>query len=257
MTDELDISVRGHVATVEICRPPFNFFDAELIAALADRFEAFDDDPSCRAIVLAARGKAFCAGSDLSKRSDPSKGPENSGGAHLYDHAIRLFRTRKPIVAAVHGAAIGGGLGLSLVADFRVTCEEARFTANFNRMGYYPGFGLTITLPRLVGVQQAAQLLYSGRRIAGTEATRIGLADMLVPQQDVLSTAQSLALEIAQSGPLAVQATRDTLRYGLADKVAEAIKQEILEQDRLRSTSDFREGVKAMAERRMPEFHCQ
>ena len=116
----------------------------------------------------------------------------------------------------MHGAAVGGGLGLALVADFRVTCQEARFSANFNRLGFHPGFGLTATLPRLVGAQQAALLFYTGRRIPGDEAVRIGLADLLVPQAEVRSAAQALALEIAQSAPLAVMSTRETVRRGLS-----------------------------------------
>ena len=93
-----------------------------------------------------------------------------------------MFACRKPVVAAVQGPAIGGGLGVALVADFRVTCAEAKFSANFNRLGFHPGFGLSATLPRLVGVQKAAMLFYTGRRINGTEAAAMGLADLLVPQ---------------------------------------------------------------------------
>src|SRR5215475_1160307 len=137
--------------------------------------------------------------------------------SHLYMQAVRLFRARKPIVAAIHGPAIGGGLGLALVPDFRVTCTEARFSANFNRLGFHPGFGLTYTLPRLVGEQQAALLFYTGRRIPGDEAVRIGLADLLVPQAEVRSAAQALALEISQSSPLAVIATRETMRRGFVE----------------------------------------
>ena len=253
-TEDLAVGVAGNVVTVEICRPPSNFFDRDLIAALADRFEALDADRDCRAIVLAARGKAFCAGSDFSKRSDPAQGPDSGVGRHLYKEASRLFRTRKPIIAAVHGAAIGGGLGLALMADFRVTCEDARFAANFNRLGFHPGFGLTVTLPRLVGVQEAARLLYTGRRITGGEAVCIGLADTLVAKDEVLAAAQALALEIAQSAPLAVQSTRETLRRGLADAVEAATEREVVEQDWLRRTADFREGIKASAERRLPDF---
>ena len=111
----------------------------------------------------------------------------SGAGKHLYKEAIRLFRTKKPIIGAIHGAAVGGGLGLALVPDFRVTCAEARFSANFNRLGFHPGFGLTVTLPRLVGAQQAALLFYTGRRISGDEAVRLGLADVLVPQAEVRS----------------------------------------------------------------------
>jgi enoyl-CoA hydratase/carnithine racemase len=254
---EIGVERDGLVATVEMRRPPHNFFDAALVAEIGAAFEELDADPGCRTIVLAAEGRSFCAGADFSKRmaSDAVAEATRSGaGKHLYKEAIRLFRTQKPIVAAVHGAAVGGGLGLALVADFRVTCEEARFSANFNRLGFHPGFGLTVTLPRLVGAQQAALLFYTGRRIPGGEAVRIGLADLLVPQAEVRQAAQALALEIAQSAPLAVVSTRETLRRGLVDAIEAATERELVEQDWLRRTEDFKEGVKAMAERRLPDF---
>ena len=250
---DIGVSQDGCVGTVEIRRPPNNFFDKPLIAEIAAAFEAFDVDSQCRAIVLAAQGKAFCAGADFSNRPDTGSAEEGAG-RHLYKEATRLFRVRKPVVAAVQGAAVGGGLGLALVADFRVTCAEARFSANFNRLGFHPGFGLTTTLPRLVGVQQAALLFYTGRRINGTEAVRIGLADLLVVQSEVRSAAQALALEIAQSAPLAVMSTRETLRRGLADAIEASTERELVEQEWQRRTADFREGVKAMGERRLPEF---
>ena len=254
---EIGVSLDGMVATVEMRRPPNNFFDAALIAEIGAAFERLDADPACRAIVLAAEGRHFCAGADFSTRMDTGtvqEAAKSGRGRHLYKEGIRLFRTQKPIVGAIHGAAVGGGLGLALVPDFRVTCEEARFSANFNRLGFHPGFGLTVTLPRLVGVQQAALLFYTGRRIAGDEAVRIGLADMLVPQAEVRGAAQALALEIAQSAPLAVVATRETLRRGLCDAIEAATERELVEQDWLRQTEDFREGIKAMAERRLPDF---
>jgi hypothetical protein len=110
------------------------------------------------------------------------------------------------------------------------------------------------TLPRLVGSQQAALLFYTGRRIPGDEAVRIGLADLLVAQEEVRSAAQALALEIAQSSPLAVLATRETVRRGLIDAVEAATERELVEQDWLRRTDDFQEGIKAYAERRLPNF---
>jgi len=249
----IGVSTDGHVVTVEIQRPPNNFFDRDMIEEIAIAFEAADANPEIRAVVLAAQGKAFCAGADFSRRD---RGVEGGGPArkHLYKEAIRLFRTKKPIVAAVQGPAIGGGLGLACMADFRVTCPEGRFSANFTRLGFHPGFGLTATLPRLVGQQMAALLFYSSRRINGEEAVRIGLADMLVPLAEVRSAAQALAKEIAHSAPLALIATRETVRRGLADAVEAATERELVEQDWLRKTEDFQEGVKAMAERRLPNF---
>jgi enoyl-CoA hydratase/carnithine racemase len=254
---EIGVSLDGMVATVEMRRPPHNFFDAELIREIGEAFARLDEDPQCRAIVLAAEGRSFCAGADFSKRMDTGTVQESArsgAGRHLYKEAIRLFRTKKPIVGAVQVAAVGGGLGLALVPDFRVTCTEARFSANFNRLGFHPGFGLTTTLPRLVGPQQAALLFYTGRRIPGDEAVRIGLADLLVPQAEVRSAAQALALEIAQSAPLAVLSTRETVRRGLCDAIEAATERELVEQDWLRQTEDFKEGIKAMAERRLPNF---
>ncbi len=257
---EIGVSLDGLVATVEIRRAPHNFFDSALIAEIGEAFERLDADPACRTIVLAAEGRSFCAGADFSKRMDTGTVQEaarSGAGRHLYKEAIRLFRTKKPIVGAIHGAAVGGGLGLALVPDFRVTCSEARFSANFNRLGFHPGFGLTATLPRLVGPQQAALLFYTGRRISGEDAVRIGLADQLAAQAEVRSAAQALALEIAQSAPLAVLATRETVRRGLIDEIEAATERELVEQDWLRRTEDFQEGIKAYADRRLPNFQSR
>src|SRR5271155_2138954 len=254
---DIGVSLDGYVATVEIRRPPHNFFDSDLIAQIGEAFELLDASDACRAIVLCAEGRSFCAGADFSKRMDTgtvNEGSRSRHGKHLYKEASRLFRTKKPIIGAIHGAAVGGGLGLALVPDFRVTCSEARFSANFNRLGFHPGFGLTATLPRLVGAQQTALLFYTGRRIAGDEAVRIGLADLLVAQAEVRSAAQALALEIAQSAPLAVMATRETVRRGLIDMIEAATERELVEQEWQRGNADFKEGLKAMADRRLPDF---
>jgi len=240
--------VGAHVAVVELCRPPDNFFSLDMIAGVADALEALDAAGSARAVVLAAQGKHFCAGADF------------SGGAatyttdELYAAAVRLFRTRLPIVAAVQGAAIGGGLGLALAADFRVAAPEARFSANFARLGFHQGFGLSVTLSALVGQQRAAELLYTGRRVGGGDAVAMGLADRLAPLPEVRAAAVALAAEIAASAPLAVASIRTTLRGDLADRVAAATVREAAEQARLRATNDFAEGARAMAQRRTPDF---
>ncbi|CAG2160089.1 enoyl-CoA hydratase/isomerase family protein [Cupriavidus numazuensis] len=249
--DHSDVTVRrdGHIAIVELARPPYNYFDETLIGHLVAVFEQLDDDASCRAIVLASQGKAFCAGADFSGGPTDPQMPRR-----LYRHAVRLFATRKPIVAAVHGPAIGGGAGLALVADFRVTCEAARFAVNFNRLGIHPGFGLSVTLPRLVGPQQAAMLLFTGKRIDGRKAVEIGLADVLAPDGEVLAHAVALAHDIAASAPLALMSTRATLRQGLADAVLAAVDHEASEQEWQVRTADFAEGVAATAARREAVF---
>ncbi len=240
-----------HVATVEIRRPPNNFFSLAMLTAIVEALESLDGDTSCRAVVLCSQGKHFCAGADFSGDG----GGERTGRTEdLYAAAVRIFRTGIPIVAAVQGAAVGGGLGLALAADFRVAAREARFSANFARLGFHQGFGLSETLPRLVGVQTAAELLYTGRRVKGDEAVALGLADRLAPVAEVRSAAYDLAREIAASAPLAVRSIRATLRGDLADRVEAATAHELAEQDRLRSTEDFTEGTRAMVERRQPDF---
>ena len=256
---DIGIEKSGHVVLVEIRRPPNNFFDIPLIKEIAGAFESFDDDVHIRAVVLAAQGKAFCAGAnygdgstlDAQGRRPNEPGP---GVASLYVEGNRLFRTKKPIIAAVHGAAVGGGLGLAMVADFRVTCPEARFCANFTRLGFHPGFGLTATLPAVIGQTRAALMFYTSRRVTGQEAYAMGLADVLVPQQEVRGAAIKLAGEIGENSPLGLLATRMTMRGDIADRVRKATDHELEEQTRLRKTEDFKEGVKAVFERRLPNF---
>jgi 2-(1,2-epoxy-1,2-dihydrophenyl)acetyl-CoA isomerase len=241
-----------HVAVAEIRRPPDNYFDAGLIGSLADAYEWADAQAGARAIVLCSAGQHFCAGADFTGRSGAARTPNVAGD--LYEQAARLFRARLPVVAAVQGAAVGGGLGLACSADFRVACPQARFAANFARLGFHHGFGLTVTLPDIIGRQQSLRLLYTGQRIGGDEAARIGLCDRLVPAGQVRAAAHELAAEIAQSAPLAVSSIRATMRGDLAGRVRAATDREAAEQDRLRTTADWHEGVLATAERRPPRF---
>jgi 2-(1,2-epoxy-1,2-dihydrophenyl)acetyl-CoA isomerase len=244
----LRVSVgEDHVATVEFDRPPHNHFDVELVGRLADAYESLDRDPACRAIVLCSAGRHFCAGADFA-------GEGKAGGERLYEQAVRLFAAATPVVAAVQGAAIGGGLGLALSADFRVAGPSSRFAANFSRLGIHHGFGLTVTLPAVVGGQAALELLYTGRRVKGEDAFALGLCDRLVAEEELRGEAQALASEIAASAPLAVRSIRETMRGGLADRVRAATTLERTKQAELFGTEDFKEGVRASAERRMAHF---
>jgi len=254
---EIGVSLDGIVATVEMRRPPHNFFDSALIAEIGEAFERLDADPACRAIVLAAEGRSFLR----RRRFFQAHGHRHGDGsvtqrrrAHLYKEGIRLFRTKKADRRCSARRAVGGGLGLALVPDFRVTCTEARFSANFNRLGFHPGFGLTATLPRLVGAQQAALLFYNRPAHSGRRGGAHRAADMLVAQDEVRGAAQALALEIAQSAPLAVISTRETVRRGLVDLIEAATERERSSRTGCARTEDFQEGIKAMAERRLPNF---
>jgi 2-(1,2-epoxy-1,2-dihydrophenyl)acetyl-CoA isomerase len=241
------------VGIAEITRPPDNFFDVGLIASLADAYRWLDEQAGARAVVLCSEGKHFCAGADFTGRTLQAQ-PGAGGPGKLYVEAVRLFEARLPVVAAVQGAAVGGGLGLACSADFRVASPQARFVANFARLGLHHGFGLTVTLPPIVGQQRALDMLYTGRRIGGEEAVRIGLADRLADPAGLRDAAHELAAQIAAAGPLAVRSIRGTMRAGLVDRVRAATDHELAEQERLQQTADFAEGIAASAERRAPRF---
>ena len=248
MSEEVAVEVRyDHVAVVQFSRPPNNFFDAQLIRQLADAYGTVDADPGARAIVLCSEGKHFCAGANFADENPASSGD-------LYEQAVRLFKAQTPVVAAVQGAAVGGGLGVALSADFRVASPESRFSANFSRLGIHHGFGLTVTLPLVVGPQRALELLYTGARLRGTEAHAIGLCDRLVPAERLREEATAFAAEIAASAPLAVRSIRATMRGDLAERIRAATAHEAVEQAKLFGTQDFGEGVAAAAERRAPKF---
>src|SRR5260370_1020035 len=163
------------VGTAEIARPPDNFFDVELIASLADAYAWLDGQAGARAVVLCSEGKHFCAGADFSGRSGQAR-PGAGGARNLYVEAVRLFEAQLPVVAAVQGAAVGGGLGLACSADFRVASPQARFVANFARLGLHHGFGLTVTLPPIVGQQRALDMPFTGSRRARRGAAPIARA---------------------------------------------------------------------------------
>jgi 2-(1,2-epoxy-1,2-dihydrophenyl)acetyl-CoA isomerase len=249
-TGDVTIEIEGHLANIEFHRPPNNFFDVELITQLADAFDIAQAEPTCRAITLCSEGKNFCAGAKIGgDTGDATKEP-----GLLYQQGLRLFRCSVPVVAAVQGAAVGGGLGLALVADFRVASPESRFNCNFARLGFHQGFGITVTLPPVIGQQRAHEMLYTGGQMRGEQAKTSGLCDRLVPGVELRDATFAFAREIAASGPLAVAAIRRTMRGDIAERVRLATEREATAQLELVDTEDFAEGVRAMAERRTPKF---
>jgi enoyl-CoA hydratase/carnithine racemase len=251
--ENVSVALDGrHIAIVVIDRPPHNHVTPELVSDLADALESLDGENDCRAVVLATTGKVFCAGADLASKLTDSD--DMSTVRALYEQAVRLFQIRAPIVAAVQGGAIGAGLGLALMADFRIATPQARFSANFVKLGFHPGFGLTHTLPRLIGHQRAQLMFLTGRRIKPEQALEWGLVDEIAPSEGLMEAARGLAREIAENAPLAVTATRKTLRGDLAEVVRAQTQLEFGQQAILRVTDDYREGVQAVSERRPGNF---
>jgi 2-(1,2-epoxy-1,2-dihydrophenyl)acetyl-CoA isomerase len=236
-----------HVAEIEMHRPPANYFDADLLAGVVDAID-WAAGAGGRAVVLCSEGRHFCAGLDFGATDKPDPAQLIA----LYGSARQLIDSPLPVVAAVQGSAIGGGLGLALAADFRVGSPSSRFAANFARLGFHQGFGISLTLPCVVGHQKALELLTTARRIDGSEALAIGLCDRL--DDDPRTGAHQLAAELAESAPLAVRSIRRTLRGDIVHGFATMVDHERSEQLHLMETADFREGIAASMARRPPEF---
>ena len=251
--EDISVQVKGNLAYVEIQRPPNNFFDYLLIEQIADAYEELDDATECRVVILSSQGKNFCAGANFGQDEDMLD--KSVPYSKLYAQAVRLFKTRKPVIAVIQGAAIGGGLGLALSADFRIACPEARFAANFAKLGFHPGFGSSVTLPKVIGDQKAKDMLFSARRVTGEEAYEIGLADRLTSKDNLMTEAETFAETIASSAPMAVESIRSTLRGNLAEEVEKIVDWELSEQVRLQKTDDFKAGIAASLTREVPRFN--
>ena len=240
-----------HVAQILLNRPPNNFLDIDLIQRLADALESLDEAGQCRAVVLSAVGRNFCAGVNFGDRKT-SESDDPIG--EFYAHAERIFFQPIPIVAGVGGSAVGGGMGLALAADVRVAGPSSRFAANFSRLGFHHGFGLSLTLPNAVGRARATEILMSGRMLYADEALSSGLVTSIANDENILDSATELAIGIAEAAPLAVRSIRMTMRSRFLEDLKDAMTHEKAEQYRLQGTADFRAGIRASLKREVPVF---
>jgi 2-(1,2-epoxy-1,2-dihydrophenyl)acetyl-CoA isomerase len=222
---DIEVSGSDDVGVVRLTRPPHNFLDADLVAQIVAAIG--DMVGSRRAVVLHAEGRHFCAGADLAKRGAATF---SAAGRHLYDHALDLYRAPLPLVVAVHGKAVGGGVGLALTGDLRVGNADTAFVTNFARIGIHPGFGISAALPAVIGSQHASDMLLTARPVRGEEAFSWGLLDRLV-DGDPYPAALELAREIAQSPENALVSIKRTARQELVARLADTMAHERAEQD--------------------------
>jgi enoyl-CoA hydratase/carnithine racemase len=243
------------IATIRLNRPDNrNSMTPDLLSAFGEAVEEVADGGDVRCVIVTGTGSSFCAGADFkSSRVDESK-PPHERQYELYSHFLRLTKLEVPTIAAMNGHAIGGGLGLALVCDLRVANAGARYGANFVRLGLHPGMATTYLLPHFVGVPRALELLLTGRIISGEEAAELGLANYAVPAGEVMDRATALASEIASAAPIAVRWTKRAIYEGLEWRVERAAHYEAMLQSRSMETTDFREGVSALLEKRPAKF---
>jgi enoyl-CoA hydratase len=243
------------VEILTLKNPPVNALSTGLLATLARHVEEISADPKVRAVLVTGDGQYFSAGADLKEMAtmDLASAPEVVRKAHALLH--RLATLRPPVIAAVNGLALGGGLELALACDLRIAGESAKLGAPEVNYGLMPAYGGTQRLPRLVGVPKAKELIFTGAMISAAEALRIGLVNKVVPAGQELRAGRDLAHTIAQKAPRAVQASKRAITAGLELPLVQGIEGEtkLFESDVLTS-QDLGEGILAFVERRPPKF---
>ncbi|MEM6999848.1 MAG: enoyl-CoA hydratase-related protein [Pseudomonadota bacterium] len=263
-TEELLVEQDGHVVTITLNRPErLNAISRPMLNELSAKVVEADKDPDVRCIVLTGAGRGFCAGLDLIDTSDRM---DDDGGMRQGSNRPRqLFDLRDapinvmwhcdtPIICAINGAAAGYGMDLTLLCDMRVMAENAKLAAVTAKRNVVPESGGTWLLPRLVGWAKASELYYRGRTVGAEEALEIGIVNTVVPRDEVLSTAQQWAAEVAENAPMAVQTTKRMMRMGLEESYDTAVDHLMVHLNGLFQSEDFAEGLKAFMEKRKPNF---
>jgi enoyl-CoA hydratase/carnithine racemase len=249
-------SVSDHVGVLTLNRPDNrNSMTPELLDAFsAATAEARAADLRC--LVVTGTGACFSSGADFKssvQRDGDHRAPSERSYA-MYDPFLSLLDIAAPVIGALNGHTIGGGFGLALVCDLRIGARDAKYGANFVKLGLAPGMAISYLLPRLIGLARANELLLTGRLVDGAEAERLGILNRAVAADAVLDEALALARTIADNAPLAVRATKRAIQRGLELQIRDAARLEAFAQAESLATSDAREGIAALLAKRPPKF---
>ncbi|MGH6858748.1 MAG: enoyl-CoA hydratase/isomerase family protein [Phyllobacterium sp.] len=250
-----------HVATVRLDRPEaLNAIDPETREELRSVFANIGSDDTIRVVILTGTGeKAFCTGSDLKKTMPPAESfaQQAFGGTKTREASETITKVLvipQPIICAINGIAVAGGLELAMACDIRIAASHATFGLSEVRIGSIPGGGGTQRLPRLVGLTNAMPLLLGGGRIDADHALRIGLVSKITGAADLMVEAISLATQIAENAPLSVRAVKALVHQGSNLPLSEGLEMERMVFGNLRNTEDRIEGRRAFAEKRKPVY---
>lgn len=259
----IEYEKREGIAYITMNRPEArNALDPDTLEALGKTWIDFRDDPSLRVAIITGVGNSFCAGADLgalipliTSSPDGLAGMVKGEGAELFQSALlRDIEIWKPIIAAVNGYCIAGGLEMLLGMDIRIASENAFFAIQEPRWGLFPAGGSTVRLPRQIPFCKAMEILLTGEKIDAQEALRMGLVNYVVPQEDLMATAEKYARAIAANGPLAVSAIKRSVIECLSLPLPEAFDREIELASPVFASEDAKEGPMAFMQKRKPEF---
>lgn len=252
----IEVQIDMPIVVATISRPEvMNALNAEVIADLEVLIRHFETNESLRAVVLTGRGdKAFVAGADIKQFASMTPEAAESFSERVQALFSRLARLPQPVIAAVNGFALGGGLELALACDFIFASDNSKFSLPECTLGLIPGFGGTVRLPRRVGTAKALEMALTGSMIAADEALRIGLVNKVVPQEELIKVAREQALLMATRAPKAVEYIKKSIYEGqeLTLEAADHIEAKLF--GRVFSTADKVEGVRAFIEKRKPQF---
>ena len=252
--------VADAVATITLNRPENrNSMTPEVMQAFRDAVARAAHDRALRCVVITGRGASFCAGADFKGASPAEQRPDASTPDYerlyrTYEPFLEVFDLPMPTIAAMNGHAVGGGFGLALVCDLRVANRDAKYGANFAKLGFTSGMAISDLLPKIVGVPTAADLLFTGRLVSGAEAVAIGLAHEAVAADAVLDAAMTRARAVAACAPEAVRLMKASLYRNAGWDPRTAARGEAFAQAATMRSEDGREGVRALLEKREPRF---
>jgi enoyl-CoA hydratase/carnithine racemase len=258
MVDAVRYHAQDAIGVITLDRPDNrNSMTPELLDAFAAASAAARADGSARCVIVTGTGACFSSGADFKATLQRDHGEPHERSFAMYAPFLSLLDLGVPVIGALNGHAVGGGFGLALVCDIRIGAEDAKYGANFVRLGLAPGMAISFLLPRIIGVARANELLLTGRLVDGHEAAALGILNRAVPAADVLPLAMDTARAIAGAAPLAVRATKAALRRGLGvtpEAIREAARAEAHAQAATLATDDCREGIAALLAKRKPVF---
>jgi E-phenylitaconyl-CoA hydratase len=249
--------VADRVATITLNRPEaLNSLDPESLVELNDAFQRANADAEVRVVILTGTGeKAFCTGSDLKKTMPPKESfAELTFGRPKWLYPFAGMEIDKPMICAVNGYALAGGMELALACDIRIASTNAQFGQSEVRIGSIPAAGGTQRLPRMIGRSDAMLMMLTGNSISAEEALRIGLVSRIVPPDDLIAVARDIAVRIAENAPLAVRAVKRLVGDGMDMPLLAAIQAEQFALGLLRDSEDRLEGRRAFQEKRKPNY---
>ena len=258
---EVLYEVSDHIATLTLNRPErMNTISRTMLNQLTEQLLIADRDPDVRVVILTGKGRAFCAGLDLTEVTSPGEGGISNGTTQSTNLDLKstpptvMFNMEKPTICALNGSAAGYGMDTALGCDIRIMAKSAKLAAAFTKRGIVPESGGTWFLPRLIGWSKATELIFTGRTLSAAQCLELGLVSHVVPADECLAAAQALAVEIAANAPLAVQAAKRMMRMSASENFDDHVHHVYLQLLPLFQTRDFKEGMASFMEKRPAKF---